>query len=398
MRGARCSMKELYVEINGSGPDLVLLHGWGLNVRVWDGLVGDLRDRYRMIAVDLPGHGKSAWNAGRGTPAEQAWLLHSTLASVSNRYSLLGWSLGGQIALDLAAAMPSQIDRLVLVAATPRFAQSPDWPYGMQPAVITKLATQLRQDYRRTVSDFLELQVRGSIEGSGVLDQLRHALFVHGEAQPGALEAGLNTLATSDLRPTLSHVRAPTLVIAGRNDRITAPAASHALAQALPDARYVEMRRAAHAPFLSHRREFAALVDRFFRGADIHEGVAGSGSTTGEGAVVRAVAVGGMPVGKTAVGGGATGGAVVVGGAVVRGAAVASTGVRGGPSGETGRGGAVIGGTARDRAASGRTVSNPAKSGGGAVARPAAKATQGRPAKKKRMKARARKKLKASSR
>jgi pimeloyl-[acyl-carrier protein] methyl ester esterase len=315
-------------------------------------------------------------------------LLHSTLASVSNRYSLLGWSLGGQIALDLAAAMPGQIDRLVLVAATPRFAQSPDWPYGMPPAVITKLATQLRQDYRRTVSDFLELQVRGSIEGSGVLDKLRHALFVHGEAQPGALEAGLNTLATSDLRPTLSHVKAPTLVVAGRNDRITAPAASRALAQALPDARYVEMRRAAHAPFLSHRGEFAALVDRFLGGADIQEGVAGSGSNFGEGAVVGAAAVGGMPVGRAA----------VVGGTVVGGRAVGRTAVRGEPTRETARGGAVIRGTARDRAASGRTVSNPAKGGGGAVARPAAKATQGRPAKKKRMKARARKKLKASSR
>jgi pimeloyl-[acyl-carrier protein] methyl ester esterase len=265
------SMKELYTEVNGSGPDLVLLHGWGLNVRVWDGLVEELRNRFRIIAVDLPGHGRSAWTAGLGTPAEQAWSIHSTLASVSNRYSLLGWSLGGQIALDLAAAMPGQIDRLVLVAATPRFIQSADWPHGMQPAVITKLATQLRQDYRRTVSDFLELQVRGSVEGSSVLEQLRHALFVHGQAQPEALEAGLNTLATSDLRPTLSHVRAPALVIGGQNDRITAPAASRALAQALPDARYVEMRRAAHAPFLSHRGEFAALVDKFLRSVEVHE-------------------------------------------------------------------------------------------------------------------------------
>jgi len=282
-------MKELYIEINGSGPDLVLLHGWGLNIRVWDGLVQELGDRFRMIAVDLPGHGRSAWGAGGGTPAEQAWLIHTTLASVSNRYSLLGWSLGGQIALDLAAAMPGQIDKLVLVAATPRFAQSADWPYGMQPAAITKLATQLRQNYRQTVRDFLELQVRGSIEGSSVLEQLRHALFVHGEAQPEALEAGLNTLATSDLRPTLPHVKAPTLVIAGQHDRITAPAASRVLAQALPDARYVEMRRAAHAPFLSHRKEFAALVDNFLRGAEIHD--ASAAATAGDGtAAARPIA------------------------------------------------------------------------------------------------------------
>ena len=267
-------MAELYVEVNGSGPDLVLLHGWGLNVRVWDGLVTELRDRFRLIAVDLPGHGKSPWSPGRTTPAEQAWLLHSTLAPISNRYSLLGWSLGGQIALDLAAAMPAQIDKLVLVATTPRFTAVPDWPYGMKLEVITKMATQLREDYKGTVRDFLDLQVRGSMDGTGVVEQLRHALSVHGEAKPEALEAGLNTLATSDLRPTLPHVQTPTLVIAGQNDRITAPGASRVLAATLPDARYVEMRRAAHAPFLSHRLEFTAVLEQFLRAGEVDAGTA----------------------------------------------------------------------------------------------------------------------------
>jgi pimeloyl-ACP methyl ester carboxylesterase len=64
----------------------------------------------------------------------------------------------------------------------------------------------------------------------------------------------------------LSLVRAPTLVIAGQYDRVTLPAASRALAEALPDARYVEIRRAAHAPFLSHTAEFATLVTRFLQG------------------------------------------------------------------------------------------------------------------------------------
>lgn len=265
-------MTQLYVEVNGNGPDLVLLHGWGLNVRVWDGLVEELRDRFRMIAVDLPGHGRSPWSPGRNTPAEQAWLLHSTLTPISNRYSLLGWSLGGQIALDLAAAMPAQIAKLVLVATTPRFTAAPDWPYGMKADAIAKMATQLREDYQQTVRDFLDLQVRGSLEGASVIEQLRKALFVHGEAKPEALETGLVTLATSDLRPTLPHVRTPTLVIAGQNDRITAPGASRALAEALPDARYVEMRRAAHTPFLSHRKEFATILERFLCAVEVTTG------------------------------------------------------------------------------------------------------------------------------
>jgi hypothetical protein len=118
------------------------------------------------------------------------------------------------------------------------------------------------------VRDFLDLQVRGSVDSSAVVEHLRKALSVHGEAKPEALESGLNTLATSDLRPTLPHVRTPTLVIAGQNDRITAPGASRVLAAALPDARYVEMRRAAHAPFLSHRKEFTAALEQFLRAGE----------------------------------------------------------------------------------------------------------------------------------
>jgi pimeloyl-[acyl-carrier protein] methyl ester esterase len=258
-------MSGLYIETRGQGPDLVLLHGWGLNLRVWDGLASLLEKSFRIIAVDLPGHGRSQWNPKARTPAEQAWQVHATLESLSDRYSLLGWSLGGQIALDLAAAMPRSVERLVLVATTPRFVASPDWPYGMPATALERMATQLKTNYKRTVSDFLELQVRGSTGAEKVLANLHASLFQHGEAHPKALVTGLTTLESSDLRPMLPLVRAPTLVIAGQYDRVTLPAASRALAEALPDARYIEIRRAAHAPFLSHTAEFASLVTGFLR-------------------------------------------------------------------------------------------------------------------------------------
>lgn len=259
-------MSALYVEQRGQGPDLVLLHGWGLNLRVWDTLTEELASSFRVIAVDLPGHGRSDWNPNARTPAEQAWWLHGTLAPLSDRYSLLGWSLGGQIALDLAAAMPTKVARLVLVATTPRFVAGPDWPHGMAPAALARLAEQLKTDYQRAVSEFLELQVRGSARSKSVLAELRASLLAHGEARPEALAAGLETLRSSDLRPTLGLVRTPTLVVAGQYDRVTPPAAARALAAMLPDARCVEFPRAAHAPFLSHPSEFAARVREFLRG------------------------------------------------------------------------------------------------------------------------------------
>lgn len=285
-------MGHLYTEVRGSGPTLVVLHGWGLNLRVWDGLAAALQDRFRIIAVDLPGHGRSEWLPERSSLEEQAAQIHETLASLAQRYSLLGWSLGGQIALRLAAeqramdpeprrrdtrlarlagARPPSPDRLVLIATTPRLVASPDWPHGAPPERLTEQAADLRSDYRRTVSDFLELQVRGSAGGTAALAQLRAALFTHGDPVsgdadrpcPAALARGLELLRDTDLRPLLRAISLPTLVIAGQYDRVTPPAASRALADALPNARYVEIRRAAHAPFLSHLPQLSELLSNF---------------------------------------------------------------------------------------------------------------------------------------
>jgi pimeloyl-[acyl-carrier protein] methyl ester esterase len=289
-------VSRLYTEVRGSGPALVLLHGWGLNVRVWDGLAAALCDRFRIITVDLPGHGRSGWLPERSSLEEQAAQVRETVAAIAAEYSLLGWSLGGQIALQLAAAQPdggargphaaATVDRLVLIATTPRLAAAPDWPHGAPPERLAAQAAGLWTDYRRTVSDFLELQVRGSAGGAEALEQLRAALFAHGVARAlpasaegsrrdsdepsaatspdlAALARGLELLRDTDLRPRLAAITLPTLVIAGQYDRVTPPAASQALASGLANARYVEIRRAAHAPFLSHLQEITPLIAGF---------------------------------------------------------------------------------------------------------------------------------------
>jgi pimeloyl-[acyl-carrier protein] methyl ester esterase len=259
-------MSALHHEIHGRGRDLVLLHGWSLNLRVWDQLTRELARRFRVIAIDLPGHGGSDWDEAASTPAAQAWRVHETLAPLTERYALLGWSLGGQFALDLAAAMPAGIERLALVSTTPRFLAAPGWPFGTAPVLLERLAEQLRRGDPQAIDEFCKLQVRGNTARTAarVLRALRAALQ-RGSAQPAALLHGLERLRNADLRPALPLVRVPTLVIAGAHDRIVRPAASRALA-ALADAHYVEFAGAAHAPFLSHPKRFAQVVSGFLRG------------------------------------------------------------------------------------------------------------------------------------
>jgi pimeloyl-[acyl-carrier protein] methyl ester esterase len=126
----------------------------------------------------------------------------------------------------------------------------------MSAPVLENFARQLETDYERTVSDFLVLQARGSANSETVLQTLHSAIFAHGEAQREALTEGLTLLAASDLRSQLPTIQQHAMVIAGQYDRVTPPAAGQALAQMLPHAKYVEIRRAGHAPFLSHPVEF----------------------------------------------------------------------------------------------------------------------------------------------
>jgi pimeloyl-[acyl-carrier protein] methyl ester esterase len=133
----------------------------------------------------------------------------------------------------------------------------------MDGGTLARFDAALEHDWRGTVRDFLALQVRGSADAHRVLRDLSGALLAHGEARREALAAGLDTLRRTDLRARLRSVRQPALVVAGQYDRITHPSASRELAEQLPHARFVELRRAGHAPFLSHTSQLADLLREF---------------------------------------------------------------------------------------------------------------------------------------
>jgi pimeloyl-[acyl-carrier protein] methyl ester esterase len=258
----------LHYEMQGRGRDLVLLHGWSSNLGIWQELAARLARRFRVIAIDLPGHGGSDWDARAASPAAQAWRVHETLTPLTSRYALLGWSLGGQLALDLAAAMPAGIVRLALVSTTAKFAAAKGWRCGTAPGLIDRLAGRLLLEPERAIDEFQHLQVRGLAPRTArlALGKLRAALVRHGAPLPNALSSGLERLRQGDLRSSLRLVAAPALVIAGERDMVVRPAASRALAQALPQGRYIEMRGATHVPFLSHARQFAEMLTGFLRG------------------------------------------------------------------------------------------------------------------------------------
>jgi malonyl-CoA O-methyltransferase len=250
----------LYVETRGAGPDLVLLHGWALHGGMWGPWLDALSERARLHIVDLPGHGRSPWNDDL---TDLPRLAREVSALVPAGAAVLGWSLGGMVALEIARSRPGDLAALVLVATTPCFLAREEWSGGMQPEVLEGFAAGLANDYRRTIANFLALQAWGDERATEALRSLRANLASHGEPVPRALQAGLEILREADLRDALPSIATPTLVIAGEHDRITPSAAGRELAARLPAARFVEIAKAGHAPFLSHGDEVRRHVLQF---------------------------------------------------------------------------------------------------------------------------------------
>jgi pimeloyl-[acyl-carrier protein] methyl ester esterase len=270
----------LYCESSGGGDTsaepLVLLHGWAMNLRVFDALRAALgarpREQHRVTAIDLPGHGRSGWSPRAG-PREQ---LGELAAILPRGATLVGWSLGGQLALQLASDASLSVRRLVLIASSPRFVGGDDWPHGLPGATLQRFAAQLERNVEETVADFIELQARGSADAAGVRATLRDALQRHGAAHRDALAAGLIQLEHNDLRALARRIDVPTLLIAGQYDRVTPPAASQALAQLLPRSQLLQIRRAGHAPMVSHPEEVGAALLAFMDQHARHRQAAGA--------------------------------------------------------------------------------------------------------------------------
>ena len=288
----------LHVEVVGSGPPLVLLHGWAMHGGVFAPLVERLRARCTLHVVDLPGHGH-----GRSRDSAVPLALESCAAAITAvvpRAPWCGWSLGGLIALHAASTRPDAVPGLAMLCASPRFVRDDNvvaadapgrdasnrhasnqgaahqhasrphashrgWPYGMSAQIFRDFATGLREDYRGTLDRFIALEAFGSDDARGEVRALRADVFARGEPAAHVLADGLDLLETVDLRGTLPGLRVPSLWIAGRRDRLVDPRAMQAAANLAPHSTFAMIEHGGHAPFLTHADEVTAQLDGFMQ-------------------------------------------------------------------------------------------------------------------------------------
>jgi pimeloyl-ACP methyl ester carboxylesterase len=234
----------IHFDSAGSGPDVLLVHGWTSSGRMWDRLVCDCQRDFRFWAVDLPGFGQSPLPADfHPTIAAHAAALADFCQQQGIRpRAVVGHSMGGMLALKMGLEYPNLVERLVLICPTVT---------GRYGSNANQLFTSVIGHFLVNYTEPLWTHVR---QGRWIM---KAPLYVNHECRQRIKEdfnratwraamTGLESIARENLGPFLGQIPHPTLVMLGGRDTTVPPDEGRLAARQMPNARLAELPSAHH--------------------------------------------------------------------------------------------------------------------------------------------------------
>ena len=248
--------------LGGRGEPLLMIHGWGVNSEIWTFLVDELKLFVTVYVVDLPGMG--------GSTSISPYTLDNIAKEIKanvpiKKCNILGWSLGGQVAMYLAIKMPEFVEKLILMSTTPCFVEKKDWPYGVNKQFFLNFEIEAKKNLNDTLMKFFLIQTRGINDSKKIMRFLKNEFIeLRGENKSG-MQSALNVLKEVDLRNDVKKIDKLTLIITGDKDRLTSTKASVWLYETIKGATLKEIKGANHMPFISHKETMTASVKKFLQ-------------------------------------------------------------------------------------------------------------------------------------
>jgi len=249
-------MSHIHIETYGHGPAVTMIHGWAMHSGVWREFAKQLGRHCQVICVDLPGHGRS----DAIEPYNLQRISESLLRALPvQNFTLLGWSLGATVAMDMAERFPDSVKSLIVLAGNPHFVYKNDWP-GVKTETLDGFAEMLKSDVQQTLIRFLALQVNGLSHGKQLLQTLKQAMLESPPPSQKVLQAGLDILKNSDLREFMLRNHLPISLILGDQDTLIPLESALVLQRLNPSIQLHVLKSAGHAPFLSHPEQLISAI------------------------------------------------------------------------------------------------------------------------------------------
>ena len=267
MPRARVNDIDLYYQVHGQGHPLLLIQGFGGGHEGWFFQTRAFKKHYQVIVFDNRGIGRTDRSPAPytiKTMADDAIGLLNHLGIDSAH--VLGMSLGGMVAQEVAISYPERVRKLVLVCTSPGEGEITDIDPEMLKAIGIKEGSSqpdLRSvDFHKTVSAIVSLAFNKRLYRMVLVPLSKYHLKrvgVQGHLEQMEAVVGHSTL------DRLHLIEAPTLVITGTEDRIMPPRSSEEIASRIPNARLVKVEGGSHAFFMEMRGRFNREILDFLR-------------------------------------------------------------------------------------------------------------------------------------
>lgn len=259
---AREDGKTVYFEDYGTGDSaVVLVHGWGASVRVWDyTLPGLAAAGHRVVLIDHRGCGQSSKDFSdvsiEAIASDVVALVeYLGLGSVV----LNGWSLGGAVAVAAATELGERCSGVVLTCgATPCYVQKPDYPYGGTDEILAETLAAMAADRVNFLAG-LSAGICATEVSPQVVDWMWHMFL---QSSPLAAKS-LGALGPLDQRAELATLKVPILSFVGGLDAVVDPAVCRSVADYATDVTVVECAASGHAPFIDEGELYHSQLHSF---------------------------------------------------------------------------------------------------------------------------------------
>lgn len=239
----------------GSGPVLVLVHGYLGGSAQWKREIAHFSTRFDVIAPDLPGFGDAADLPGCDTIAAMAEAVYALLVELGvTEFNLLGHSMGGMIVQQIAADHPEAVQKLVLYGTG---------PLGLMPDRFELIETSRERLCADGVKRTIERIGATWFKAGSDAESLPLLIDIGARANPQAALAALSAMAGWDGRPALPRLTMPTQIVWGDADRSYRWPQVHSLWTGIPEARLAVVPGTSHALHLEKPQLFLALVSDF---------------------------------------------------------------------------------------------------------------------------------------
>ncbi|MGH7894677.1 MAG: alpha/beta fold hydrolase, partial [Candidatus Binatia bacterium] len=237
----------------GDGPPLLLLHGLSASHDIWEHVIGEFADRYRVVAPDLPGHGESAKPDAPYTIDFYAGVVRTLARELGIERAIVGGnSLGGKIALELACWYPRFVRALIVAAPASEYARGLR-PFGKAIQVLSRPAVMRAALERALEQTFYDRTRVGHVTRRKIL-QARLAAPDFADFTR-AIARSVGGVLAAEPQP-LGRITQPVLAVWGREDRIVPSHKSAQLVRAIPHARLRVIDRCGHIAMLEQPAEF----------------------------------------------------------------------------------------------------------------------------------------------